>query len=170
MTTAEMRAQGLGKWCNYAEATHSTKGEAAGLDNTPTQVQWENMQILVDRIYAPLCEHYLFRLPFDSFFRSPAVNKLVGGSSSSAHVLGQAIDIDCDGLGFVDNIQLVAYIRANFIFDQLILEFPDKNGKPSWVHVSFRAKGVNRKQVLRARKALVKKNGKLVETTVYDPI
>lgn len=160
----------LGPWCTYERAIHSDKAKELGIPNVPNAAQLANMQTLHNRIYGPLCDHYGFQLPISSFFRSPAVNRAVGGSRTSAHMLGQAMDIDCDGLPQLSNKQLLAYIRANFIFDQLILEHPDKNGNPRWVHVSYRANGVNRKQVLRARKTLVKQGKKLVETTVYDPI
>lgn len=161
----------LGPWCTYERATHSEKANELGIPNVPNAAQWANMQVLYEKIYAPLCDHYGFRLPISSFFRCPALNRSIKGASrTSAHMLGQAVDIDCDGLPNLSNDALVAYIRAHFVFDQLILEFPDKNGKPSWVHVSYRANGVNRKQVLRARRTTIKQGNKLVEQTVYDPI
>lgn len=161
----------LGPWCTYERAIHSDTAKSLGIPNVPNAAQLANMQVLYDKIYGPLCDHYGFKLPISSFFRSQALNRNIKGASrTSAHMLGQAVDIDCDGIPNLGNDALLAYIRANFIFDQLILEYPDKNGKPSWVHVSYRANGVNRKQVLRARKTLVKQGKKLVETTVYDPI
>ncbi|MEZ0485439.1 D-Ala-D-Ala carboxypeptidase family metallohydrolase [Fibrella aquatica] len=162
----------LGKWCSYQEATYSDTAIAHGIPNTPNAAQWANMLLVYETIYAPLCEHYLYRLPISSFFRSPSLNKVIpGASDTSAHTLGQAIDIDCDGLSFLTNLELLTYIRANFVFDQLILEHPDKKtGNPRWVHVSFRANGKNRQQVLRARIARVTVKGKVVEKTAYDVI
>ncbi|NID13783.1 D-Ala-D-Ala carboxypeptidase family metallohydrolase [Fibrivirga algicola] len=164
--------EGLGKWCTYAEATFSQTALDHSLPNTPNAAQWANMQLVYEQIYRPLCEHYLYRLPISSFFRSPALNAVIpGASATSAHCLGQAIDIDCDGLSFLTNLELLTYIRKTFVFDQLILEHPDpKTGNPKWVHISFRANGKNRGQVLRARFAQVKVKGKLTTRTVYDPI
>jgi hypothetical protein len=45
------------------------------------------------------------------------------------------------------------YIKNNLNFDQLILEYPDEFGTPSWVHVSWESTGKQRKQILKAVKA-----------------
>jgi hypothetical protein len=86
-----------------------------------------------------------------SGYRSKELNKAIGGSSSSQHLLGQAIDIDMDGSASgVTNKQVFDFIIKNLDFDQTIAEFP-KNGNLSWVHVSF-SKKQNRKQILVAKK------------------
>ncbi len=161
----------LGQYCTYRDATYSETAKRLGIENVPNAAQLANMQAVHDTIYQPCCEHFGHRLPITSFFRSPVLNPHIPGSSNtSAHCLGQAIDIDCDGLDFVDNLTFLKYVRANYVFDQLILEYPDKDGKPSWVHVAFRTNGKNRKQVLRARYVYVKVKGVLVRKTAYDPI
>ena len=48
----------------------------------------------------------------------------------------------------------IKYIKDNLEFDQLIWEFGDDTN-PSWVHVSYKANGKQRKQILKA----IKKNG-----------
>jgi hypothetical protein len=73
----------------------------------------------------------------------------IGGSKTSQHVGGQAMDIDM-GEGKPSNFEIFQYIKKNLVFDQLIWELGnDKN--PSWVHVSY-SNVKNRKQVLKARK------------------
>jgi zinc D-Ala-D-Ala carboxypeptidase len=95
-----------------------------------------------------------------SFFRSAQVNKAVGGSMTSQHCKGEAIDIDCDVYGNGTNKEVFEYIKNHLPFDQLIWEFgTDEN--PAWVHVSLRRDNKNRKQVLKA----VTQNGR----TVYKP-
>jgi zinc D-Ala-D-Ala carboxypeptidase len=81
----------------------------------------------------------------NSGFRSPDLNKAVGGSKSSQHCLGQAVDFEIPG---VSNWDLAGYIETSLDFDQLIREFM-KAGDPTagWVHCSYRA-GDNRKQAL----------------------
>ena len=69
----------------------------------------------------------------------------------SDHCNGCAIDIDADIFGGVKNSEIFNYIKNNLEFDQLLWEFGDSN-EPAWVHVSLRANGVNRKQVLEAVK------------------
>lgn len=137
----------FGKYLTYAEAVKSTTAIKKGIDNTPGAEQYANMKRLYEAVYKPLCEHFGFKLPVSSFFRSASLNKAIGGSPTSDHRNGNAIDIDCDGLPGIDNLQLFNWIRATLNFDQLILEKPDANGRPAWIHVSYRSRETNRQQV-----------------------
>ncbi|MEM4986187.1 D-Ala-D-Ala carboxypeptidase family metallohydrolase [Collimonas sp. H4R21] len=75
-----------------------------------------------------------------SGYRSPAVNRIVGGASNGAHVLGLAADIHCSG---VTPKQLANAIKVSGIaFDQLIYE-------GTWVHIGL-SDGTPRQQVLTA--------------------
>lgn len=75
-----------------------------------------------------------------SGYRSPAVNKAVGGAGSSQHLTGEAADFTAPRFGTPREI--VAKIKAsNIDYDQLILEFD------RWVHISFK-QSTNRKQAL----------------------
>lgn len=88
-----------------------------------------------------------------SCFRSEVVNKLVGGSKTSAHRYGLAVDFRCPSFGNTRQIAeaLVKAQKQGLIqFDQLILEFPE-NGMASWVHVGW-SKGKPRGQILTAKK------------------
>ena len=62
---------------------------------------------------------------------------------------GEAMDIQ--GINGVTNAEIYRYIRDNMNFDQLIWEFGTSK-EPAWVHVSFKANGVNRKQILKISK------------------
>jgi hypothetical protein len=81
----------------------------------------------------------------NSGYRSPAVNRAVGGSKSSQHAKGEAVDFEVPG---VSNRDLFMWCRANLEFDQLILEFhdPAKGPASGWVHASFRDVLRNRNQ------------------------
>lgn len=69
-------------------------------------------------------------ISINSGFRSAAVNRAVGGSPTSAHALGYAVDFVCPAFG--DPLAICKAIAASGIkFDQLILE------KNRWVHISF---------------------------------
>ncbi len=84
-----------------------------------------------------------------SGYRSPDVNRLVGGSKTSAHMRGLAADIRVDGMSCMD---LAHFITQNFpSFDQVILEFGQ------WVHVGL-AESNPRGQILTAKKV----NGRTV--------
>lgn len=78
-------------------------------------------------------------IKISSGYRSPALNKAVGGSANSQHVLGEAVDFTCTAYGTPR--QIVSAIVASAIpYDQVIQEFD------SWVHISFSVR--NRRQAL----------------------
>ena len=59
---------------------------------------------------------------------------------------GLAVDLE---IGGIPNIKIAYWLSNNVDFDQLILEYYDKNDPAGgWVHVSYNEKGANRKQVL----------------------
>lgn len=68
-----------------------------------------------------------------SGYRSPHVNRLVGGSAGSQHPKGEAADIICPKFGPPSRL-LWAIAGSGIEYDQLILEYE------RWVHVSFCAK------------------------------
>lgn len=78
----------------------------------------------------------------NSGYRSPFVNKIVGGSSSSAHMSGHAVDFICPGFGSPREVAL-AIEASSILFDQLIWE-------ETWVHLSFAPK--MRREVLTKRR------------------
>jgi hypothetical protein len=137
-----------------------TKSEAAtrlGLDNTPALQIIENLEALVENILQPVRDKF-GPVVVTSGYRSPEVNKAIGGSTTSDHCKGQAADFEVLGK---DNRELAIWIAENMQFTQLILEFY-KPGVPDsgWVHCSYDPGNLNR-QVLTAEKV----NGKTVYTT-----
>lgn len=140
----------ISKNITLREATHSNTATRKGIDNMPNETQIQSMRYVAENIFQPVREHFNKPIRINSFFRCVELNKAIGGSSSSQHCKGEAIDVD--GLGGLTNKEIFDYIRENLDWDQLINEFPDENGEPSWVHFSFKANGKNRKQVLKAYK------------------
>ena len=112
------------------------------------------MQLLANRVFEPLRKWVEGPIRINSFYRSPELNKAIGGSARSQHCKGQAIDID-DTYGHKTNADMFEYIKDNLSFDQLIWEFGDDTN-PSWVHVSYVSEDKNRNRVLKA----VKESGK----------
>lgn len=76
-----------------------------------------------------------------SGYRCPALNRLVGGARTSAHLTGHAVDFNCYGYG-APRAVCEAIAGSNLSFDQLIEE-------GTWVHVSFDPR--LRRQVLTKR-------------------
>lgn len=139
----------ISKYLTLKEATYSQVAITKGIDNEPTEEQIQNMQYVAQNIFDKVREFIEGPLFASSFFRSKALNAVIGGSSStSQHCRGEAIDIDCDHYQVSDNLTVFNFIMKTLSFDQLILEYPSPNGMPSWVHVSLRRTGYNRNQVL----------------------
>ena len=143
----------------YKEATHSNTATRKGIKNTPTDKQLAAMKTLAKNVFEPVRVHFDKPIRVNSFFRSVALNKAIGGSSTSQHCRGEAIDLDATR-GFT-NKEIYNYIKNNLEYDQLIWEFGTDNN-PDWVHVSYRANGKNRKQQLKA----TRKGGKSVYTVI----
>jgi hypothetical protein len=143
----------LSKHFELAEFIRSSTAKRAGISNMPTDAHLENIKLLCEKVLEPIRVHFARPIILSSGYRSAALNKAVGGSSSSQHCSGEAADIDMDGTN-VTNAQIFNYIKDNLEFDQLIWEFGTTTN-PDWVHVSYESNGRQRKQILRA----VKKNG-----------
>lgn len=144
----------------YNEACHSFTAKRLGISNIPSEYQMWNMVVLATEVFEPLRKWVGGPIKINSFFRSPDLNKAIGGSSKSQHCEGRAIDLD-DVYGHKTNAEMFEYITKNLDYDQLIWEFGDDNN-PDWVHVSYVDHDTNRKRNLRA----VKKEGK----TLYELI
>jgi hypothetical protein len=132
-----------------SELIRSESAKRLGISNMPTKEHIENLKLLAVNIFEPIRDHFKVPIRISSGYRSEILNKAVGGSKTSQHSLGQAIDIDMDGTN-VKNSDIFAFIKT-LPFDQLINEF-----NYAWVHVSYSPK--HRKQILHATKL----NGKTI--------
>lgn len=130
------------------ELTRSDTALRLDIPNVPPERAVQTMGLLCMAVLEPIrAEFGITRV--NSGYRSPAVNRAVGGSPSSQHCKGEAADIECDA---VDNPTLAAWIKGRLAFDQLILEFyTPGDPRSGWVHVSYRA-GQNRHEVLTAKR------------------
>ena len=140
----------ISKNISYKEATHSTTAKRLGVDNTPNAEQMSNMRYVAENVFQPIREHFGVPIYISSFFRSEALNKAIRGSLSSTHIKGEAMDLDADVFGRINNAQIFNYIKDHLEFDQLIWEF-GTDDNPAWVHVSL-SKRNNRNQILKAIK------------------
>jgi zinc D-Ala-D-Ala carboxypeptidase len=148
----------LSKYATLEECSKSTTASRLGIDNNPPVEVRDNLREVCSKVFDPCREFVGGPLAISSGYRGPKLNKAVGGSKSSEHMLGQALDIDCDTFGNGTNAALFHFIKDNLEFNQLIWEFgTDKN--PEWVHVSY-SRLHNKKQILKASKV----NGKTVYT------
>ena len=148
----------LSKNFSLAEFTKSQTALRHGLDNEPKEEHLDAAKALFEKVVQPVRDRFGPTV-INSGYRGEELNEKVGGSPTSQHCLGEAVDIECPG---VANADVAEWITKNTEFDQVILEFytpgiPDSG----WVHVSYKANGDNRKIALTA----MKENGRTVYKT-----
>ena len=140
----------ISKHISYKEGVYSRTAMRRGIKNNPNAEQMENMVAIAEEVFEPLRMWVGGPIKINSFFRSPELNKAIGGSSKSQHCLGQAIDID-DTFGKMSNADMYEFIKQNLDFDQMIWEFGGDDN-PDWVHVSYVSPEENRQRCLKAYK------------------
>lgn len=117
---------------SYAEMTVSGWASSRGVENTPSQEQYNNL--LVAAMGMEEVRSILHNNPIriNSGFRNPKVNAGVGGSKTSDHMTGFAVDFVCPKFG--TPLEICKAIAASGLkYDQLIQE-------GNWVHISFSPK------------------------------
>jgi hypothetical protein len=134
---------------SYKEAVRSETAKRLGISNKPKKEHIENMELKAEKIFQPLREWVEHPIRINSFYRSEELNSRIGGAISSAHKEGLAIDLD--SLGGKTNLEMFHYIKDNLDYDILINEYPNDEGEPKWIHVSWNKKK-NRKQVLEIKR------------------
>lgn len=148
---------------SYRELTRSETARRHGIDNTPSPSELDNIKYTaeqLEKIRAYLNAKYQrpIAIIVTSCFRNERVNRLVGGSKTSAHRFGLAADCDATGFTSANFAKEIIEMKNKGLidYDQLILEFPER-GDGAWVHIGFKPNGKEqREQILTA----VKKNGK----------
>ena len=127
------------------ELTASATAKAKGISNNPGQTDIVNLCGLVHNVLQPLRNWWGKEVKIGSGYRSLALNRAVGGVSNSQHMKGEAADLCIDG-DLTKGRKWFTWIQSHCDFDQLIWEHNRKGNY--WVHVSYRADGRNRKQVI----------------------
>ncbi len=132
------------------ELTHSETAVRRGIKNEANPVIQNNLTIVAANMEA--VRELLEGNPIiiSSGYRNMEVNRIIGGSTKSAHMLGWAVDFICPRFGTPK--QIVDKLKDSDIkFDQVIEE-------GTWVHISFAPE--RRRQILKA----TFKNGKATYT------
>mgnify|MGYP001161214107 FL=1 len=142
------------------ECTKSITASRKGIDNTPGEKEIANLKQIAENVFQPIRDHFGVPIYISSGYRSKKLNTAIGGSRTSQHCQGRALDLDADVFGRVTNAEIFHYIKDCLDFDQLIWELGD-DSNPAWVHVSYNSPTENRGRVLRATRRS--------HTTVYSP-
>jgi len=121
-----------GQHFSWAELTRTS----TGLPNEPGPQERANLTVLVQCVLDPLRAHLGKPVRITSGYRSAQVNAKIGGSKTSAHMSGEAVDVKVDG---VDSHGIVAALRAIQPpggWDQVIAYAPSRGGH---VHIGIKA-------------------------------
>lgn len=144
----------MGKYFSFFELVRSNTAEKNGINNTPHEEEIiHNIEELIS-ILDQLREEWGSPIHVNSGYRCDKLNKLVGGSTTSAHLYGSAVDLyPVNGL-IDDFFEFVKkyFLSKDIPFDQIIDEY---NGKSHWLHIGLKnSKGEQKKQIK------IYKNGK----------
>jgi hypothetical protein len=139
----------LSRSFSLSEMTISQAAARAGWSNEPNALDQMNLKRLCNEVLQPIRDELGVSIHVSSGYRSAKVNRLIGGSETSAHCFGFAADITSPSFGSPSKLahRIVEILRTNNIrFDQVILEFNQ------WVHVAVCNRlGLQRGQVLTAK-------------------
>ena len=130
------------------EVIKSNTAIRKGIKNVPLPHQVDNLKMIAVNVFQKCRDHFATAIGVSSGFRIEALNTVLGGSKTSDHIEGNALDMDAHIFGKITNAELFHYIKDNLEFSQLIWEYGTED-EPDWVHVSF-VEGDNKKQVLKA--------------------
>jgi hypothetical protein len=111
-----------------AEFTKSNYATRHGIKNIPSPKVMQNLQVLANGL-EQVRELLGTPIAISSGYRCMELNRALGGSKNSAHMLGYAADFDSNAYGMPLDI-VKAIINSEIEFDQLIEE-------GEWVHISF---------------------------------
>lgn len=119
------------------ELVASNTATANGIDNTPNEDQIASLKKLAENMLQPIRDKIDAAILITSGFRSETLNTAVKGEQNSQHMKGEAADIYTNKMTAAELFDII--IRMELPYDQVILY-------PTFVHVSHKASGTQRKQ------------------------
>ena len=124
------------KYFSLKELCSSDVATSRRIDNFPSFSVVEHLTELTSKILEPLRIAWGSPLKVTSGYRCDALNRAVGGVSTSAHRLGYAVDIQPTN-GKIDEFGKFVkdwLIKNRIKFDQILFE---TQGRTKWVHIGL---------------------------------
>lgn len=133
----------------FEQFGNSTTAKQRNIDNSvPSNLQ-THAEELVNKILDPLTDAWGSKITISSGYRSYELNRVIGGSTTSAHSYAYAADlVPANGRIIEFKEFVMKWLLNNGIkFDQFIDEY---SGKSSWVHIGIRnGSGAQRQQYMK---------------------
>ena len=132
-----MHYMGKHKYYELNEFVRSETAKKNGIDNTPSFEVVSHLDKFVDVVLDPLRAAWGSAIWVNSGFRCELLNKLVGGSPTSVHKIGWAVDLTPVNGKFDDFVKFVVewFKKTGTKFDQILIE-SDKKGN-RWLHIGL---------------------------------
>lgn len=122
----------LSKNFTLEEFLISETAERNDIDMEPPPEIIENIRRLVHGCLQPLRDDVISPIFITSGWRPLKLNTMIGGSKTSEHINGNAVDFTVVRQKPFDTCELI--VAMDLPYDQIILEFPPRG----WVHLGVR--------------------------------
>ena len=116
------------------ELVASNTARMKGIDNTPDKEVEARLVQLAQQVLQPLRNRYGKPIKISSGYRCQALNKAIGGVSTSQHLKGEAVDINN---GQIENKKL--FLLASKMIKEGVItvgQLIDEKGY-KWLHISL---------------------------------
>lgn len=140
----------MAEYFQWKEFVRSEVADRLGIDNEPKEeptqeniLELMRFMDLIRKEWTEVCSDQGWNNPaiiITSGYRCDALNKAVGGSKTSEHKLGTAVDFKAANGRNKALFEVVKNYLKDTPFSQLINEKPDKNGEPSWIHFGMKGR------------------------------
>ena len=126
------------------ELCKSETAKKYGIDNTPNPIIMSHLQQLINFLN-PLREAWGSAIKVTSGYRCEKLNKFVGGSKTSSHMIGYGVDLKKKKKKMNEFKKFIVDYMKMQVFDQCIIE---KSGKTEWIHIGlYNTKGQQRRMI-----------------------
>jgi hypothetical protein len=123
------------------ELTYSSTAEHHRIENYPSPTEIENLKNLCENILQPIRDKWGSAIFVNSGYRSPILNRKVGGVPTSYHVTGNAVDITTKDVK--KNKELFNMIVEMINNKEITVGELIDESKYSWLHISNPVKEEN---------------------------
>jgi uncharacterized protein YcbK (DUF882 family) len=123
------------------ELIYSSTAEVNRINNYPSPVEIDNLRALCENILQPIRDKWGSPLYVNSGYRSPILNRKVGGVPTSYHCSGNAVDITTKDVN--KNKELFKMIVEMIKNKEITVGELIDESRYSWLHISNPVKEEN---------------------------